>query len=110
VAGVYRVCAEAMFFDTKSSAQPVPNMPMIKALDGYYSWRREEARGKGTLSSAASATIHLLHSPTMSRSQIAFSYADRPTARVMTHSVQVLATLARDRIQSMSVASAPDFC
>jgi para-nitrobenzyl esterase len=38
----------AMIFDTKSSARPVPNMTEIKALDGYYAWRRAEVKGKGT--------------------------------------------------------------
>jgi para-nitrobenzyl esterase len=37
-----------MFFDTKSSARPVPNMTQIKALDGYFAWRRSEAKAKGT--------------------------------------------------------------
>jgi para-nitrobenzyl esterase len=36
----------AMHFDTQSSARPVPNMPQLKALDAYYAWRREEAKGK----------------------------------------------------------------
>ena len=34
----------AMHFDTKSSARPVPNMTQIKALDDYFAWRREEAK------------------------------------------------------------------
>ena len=34
----------AMHFDTKSSARPVPNMTQIKALDAYFAWRREEAK------------------------------------------------------------------
>jgi para-nitrobenzyl esterase len=38
----------AMFFDAKPSARPVPNMKEIKAFDGYYRWRREEAKSKGT--------------------------------------------------------------
>jgi para-nitrobenzyl esterase len=37
-----------MLFDAKSSARPVPNMTQIKALDSYFSWRRTEAKGKGT--------------------------------------------------------------
>jgi para-nitrobenzyl esterase len=36
----------AMHFDTKSGARPVPNMTQIKALDGYFAWRREEAKVK----------------------------------------------------------------
>ncbi len=37
----------ALHFDTKSSARPLPNKEQLKALDGYYAWRREEA-GKHT--------------------------------------------------------------
>ena len=37
-----------MFFDARSSARPVPNMTQIKALDGYFAWRRSEAKAKGT--------------------------------------------------------------
>jgi para-nitrobenzyl esterase len=37
-----------MFFDTKSSARPVPNMTQLKALDAYFAWRREETKAKGT--------------------------------------------------------------
>jgi len=37
-----------MFFDAKSSARPVPNMPQIKALDSYFAWRRSEFKAKGT--------------------------------------------------------------
>jgi para-nitrobenzyl esterase len=33
-----------MIFDTNSSARPVPNLTKIKALDGYYAWRREQAK------------------------------------------------------------------
>jgi para-nitrobenzyl esterase len=36
-----------MFFDAKSSARPVPNMSQIKALDGYFAWRRSELEAKG---------------------------------------------------------------
>lgn len=36
----------AMFFDTAPSARPLPNQDKLKALDGYYAWRREEARKK----------------------------------------------------------------
>jgi hypothetical protein len=36
----------AMHFDTKSSARPVPNMAQIKALDDYFAWRREEAKAE----------------------------------------------------------------
>ena len=35
-----------MFFDTHSSARPAPNMTQIKAFDGYYAWRREEAKAR----------------------------------------------------------------
>jgi para-nitrobenzyl esterase len=34
----------AMHFDGKSGARPVPNMTQIKALDDYYTWRRQEAK------------------------------------------------------------------
>jgi para-nitrobenzyl esterase len=34
----------AMYFDAHPSARPVPNMTQIKALDGYYAWRRDEAK------------------------------------------------------------------
>ncbi len=34
----------AMFFDTKSSARPLPNRPQLQALDAYFAWRREEAK------------------------------------------------------------------
>jgi para-nitrobenzyl esterase len=37
---------KTMFFDSDSSARPIPNMEKLKALDGYYGWRREEARQK----------------------------------------------------------------
>jgi len=37
---------DAMHFDTKSSARSVPNMAQLKALDGYFAWRREEAKSK----------------------------------------------------------------
>jgi para-nitrobenzyl esterase len=33
----------AMIFDTKASARPLPNVPQLKALDAYYAWRRDEA-------------------------------------------------------------------
>ena len=36
------------FDDAHPGARPVPNIEQIKALDGYYAWRREEARTKGT--------------------------------------------------------------
>jgi para-nitrobenzyl esterase len=36
----------AMHFDTKSSARPVPNMGQIKTLDSYFAWRRDEAKTK----------------------------------------------------------------
>jgi len=35
-----------MFFDTHSSARPAPNMGQVKAFDGYYAWRREEAKAR----------------------------------------------------------------
>jgi para-nitrobenzyl esterase len=35
-----------MFFDTHSSARPAPNLTQIKAFDGYYVWRREEAKAR----------------------------------------------------------------
>lgn len=34
----------AMFFDTQSSARPLPNLPQLEALDAYYAWRRDEAK------------------------------------------------------------------
>jgi para-nitrobenzyl esterase len=37
---------DIMFFDANSSARPVPNMEQLKTLDGYYAWRREEAKAK----------------------------------------------------------------
>jgi para-nitrobenzyl esterase len=37
---------QAMFFDRQPGARPVPNMPQVKALDGYYAWRRDEARSR----------------------------------------------------------------
>ena len=36
----------AMHFDAKPSARPVPNMTEIKALDSYFAWRRQEAKAK----------------------------------------------------------------
>ena len=33
-------------FDAHPSARPVPNLTQIKALDGYFAWRREEARAR----------------------------------------------------------------
>ena len=38
----------AMHFDEKPGARPVPNMAQIKAFDAYYAWRREEARARRT--------------------------------------------------------------
>jgi para-nitrobenzyl esterase len=35
---------KTMFFDANSSARPIPNLDKLKAHDGYYTWRREEAR------------------------------------------------------------------
>jgi para-nitrobenzyl esterase len=34
----------AMHFDGKPGARPVPNMTQLKALDDYYAWRRQEAK------------------------------------------------------------------
>jgi para-nitrobenzyl esterase len=34
----------AMSFEQKPSARPLPNQDKLKALDGYYAWQREEAR------------------------------------------------------------------
>jgi para-nitrobenzyl esterase len=34
----------AMHFDAQPGARPVPNLAQIKALDGYFAWRRDEAR------------------------------------------------------------------
>jgi para-nitrobenzyl esterase len=36
----------AMHFDAQPSSRPVPNITQIKALDGYYAWRRDEAKAK----------------------------------------------------------------
>ncbi len=38
---------QAMFLDEHAGAHPVPNMRQIRALDGYFALRREEARTKG---------------------------------------------------------------
>jgi para-nitrobenzyl esterase len=32
----------AMVFDTASSARPLPNLPQLKAMDGYFAWRRAQ--------------------------------------------------------------------
>ena len=37
---------KTMFFDKSSSARTIPNLDKLKAHDGYYTWRREEARQK----------------------------------------------------------------
>ncbi len=34
----------AMVFDTKPGARPLPNLPQLQALDAYYAWRRDEAK------------------------------------------------------------------
>jgi para-nitrobenzyl esterase len=34
---------QAMVFDTMSSARPIPNLPQLEALDGYYAWRRSQS-------------------------------------------------------------------
>jgi hypothetical protein len=36
-----------MHFDAQPGARPVPNITQIRALDGYYAWRREQARANG---------------------------------------------------------------
>jgi len=36
----------AMIFDSDPGARALPNMEKIKAFDGYYAWRREQAREK----------------------------------------------------------------
>jgi len=38
----------AMHFDTKSGARPVPNMTQLTALDKYFAWRRDEAKARAT--------------------------------------------------------------
>ena len=35
-----------MHLDAKSSARPAPNMRQITAMDDYFKWRREEAKGR----------------------------------------------------------------
>ncbi|NLT65919.1 MAG: carboxylesterase family protein [Acidobacteria bacterium] len=35
---------KVMFFDEQPSVRPIPNLDKLKALDGYYSWRREQAK------------------------------------------------------------------
>lgn len=35
---------KVMYFDTKASARPIPNLEKLKAFDAYYSWRREQAK------------------------------------------------------------------
>ncbi|HUL80584.1 MAG TPA: carboxylesterase family protein [Gammaproteobacteria bacterium] len=35
---------QAMFFDASSSARPLPNLEQLRALDGYYAWRRAQAQ------------------------------------------------------------------
>jgi para-nitrobenzyl esterase len=34
---------QAMVFDAKSSARPIPNLPQLQALDNYYAWRRSQS-------------------------------------------------------------------
>lgn len=36
---------QIMYFDGHSGAQPVPNLAQIKAMDAYFAWRREQAKG-----------------------------------------------------------------
>jgi para-nitrobenzyl esterase len=38
----------AMHFDAQPGARQVPNMTQVNALDGYYAWRREQAKANGT--------------------------------------------------------------
>ena len=37
---------ETMFLDAKPSARPLPNLRELEALDGYYAWRREQAKSR----------------------------------------------------------------
>jgi para-nitrobenzyl esterase len=37
---------EVMYLGANSGARPVPNIAQIKALDGYYAWRRDELKKK----------------------------------------------------------------
>ena len=37
---------QVMYFDGHSSAQPVPNVTQIKAMDGYFAWRRSQEKPK----------------------------------------------------------------
>ena len=37
---------QVMYFDGQSSAQPLPNVTQLKAMDAYFAWRREQAKGK----------------------------------------------------------------
>jgi hypothetical protein len=37
-----------MFFDPAPSARLLPNVEKLKALDSYYAWRREQAKGKAS--------------------------------------------------------------
>jgi para-nitrobenzyl esterase len=37
---------QAMHFDAKSSARPVPNLSQLKAMDAYFAWRRDELKGR----------------------------------------------------------------
>jgi para-nitrobenzyl esterase len=34
----------AMIFDAKPSARPLPNVEQLRAFDGYYAWRRSQAK------------------------------------------------------------------
>src|SRR5262249_25212617 len=38
------VTERVMQFDTIASVRPTPNMRQLKALDDYYTWRREQAK------------------------------------------------------------------
>ena len=43
----FRAKAESvMHFDGQPSAQPIPNIKQLKAIDTYYAWRRAQAHGK----------------------------------------------------------------
>jgi para-nitrobenzyl esterase len=35
---------KVMYFDQASGARPVANLEKLKAFDGYYSWRRDQAK------------------------------------------------------------------
>jgi para-nitrobenzyl esterase len=37
---------QTMIFDKAPGARPLPNLEKLKAFDGYYAWRREQAKGR----------------------------------------------------------------